>query len=110
MGTLPHPSCLGRRHHRARCTESANAYLILGARARAWAIIEQPFAYETADVGFLQLVANQVAVAVENAIAFQEVEALKDQLAKENAYLEEEVRTEHHFGELIGKLPSYNWS
>src|SRR2546425_1512185 len=52
---------------------------------------KQPFAYETADVGFLQLVANQVAVAVENAIAFQEVEALKDQLAKENAYLEEEV-------------------
>ncbi len=40
MGTLPHPSCLGRRHHRARCTESANAHLILGARARAWAIIE----------------------------------------------------------------------
>src|SRR5712671_6677386 len=64
---------------------------------------KQPFAYETADVGFLQLVANQVAVAVENAIAFQEVEALKDQLAKENAYLEEEVRTEHNFGELIGE-------
>ena len=29
----------------------------------------------TADVGFLQLVANQVAVAVENALAFQEIEA-----------------------------------
>jgi formate hydrogenlyase transcriptional activator len=43
-----------------------------------------------------------VAVAVENAIAFQEIETLKDQLAKENAYLEEEVRTEHNFGELIG--------
>jgi formate hydrogenlyase transcriptional activator len=44
-----------------------------------------------------------VAVAVENAIAFQEIETLKDQLAKENAYLEEEVRTEHNFGELIGE-------
>jgi formate hydrogenlyase transcriptional activator len=64
---------------------------------------KQPFAYETADLGFLQLVANQVAVAVENAIAFQEVEVLKDQLAKENAYLEEEVRTEHNFGEIIGE-------
>ena len=64
---------------------------------------KQPFAYETADAGFLQLVANQVAVAVENAIAFQEIEALKDQLAEENAYLEEEVRTEHNFGELIGE-------
>jgi formate hydrogenlyase transcriptional activator len=63
----------------------------------------QPSAYETADLGFLRLVANQVAVAIENAIAFQDIEALKDQLAKENAYLEAEVRTEHNFGELIGE-------
>ena len=54
-------------------------------------------------MGFLQLVANQVAVAVENALAFQEIEALKDKLAKENAYLEEEVRTEHNFGEIVGE-------
>ena len=59
---------------------------------------KQPYAYETADLGFLQLVANQVAVAIETALAFQEIEALKDQLAKENAYLDGEVRTEHNFG------------
>src|SRR5277367_5803707 len=63
---------------------------------------KQPYAYETADVSYLQLVANQVAVAIENAIAFQEIEALKNQLAKENAYLEEEVRTDHNFGQIIG--------
>src|SRR6266478_710400 len=70
---------------------------------------KQPAAYDKADVGFLQLVANQVAVAVENALAFQEIEAafreieaLKDKLAKENAYLEEEVRTGHNFGEIVG--------
>src|SRR5271165_5090734 len=64
--------------------------------------VPQPSAYETADVDFLQLVANQVAVAVENALAFQEIEALRDQLSKANAYLKEEVRTEHNFGEIIG--------
>ena len=64
---------------------------------------KQPYAYETADVSFLQLVANQVAVSVENALAFQEIEALRDQLSKANAYLEEEVRTEHNFGEIIGE-------
>ena len=64
---------------------------------------KQPAAYDEADVGFLQLVANQVAVAVENALAFREIEALKDQLAKEKAYLEEEARTEHHFGEFVGE-------
>jgi formate hydrogenlyase transcriptional activator len=71
---------------------------------------KQPSAYARADLDFLQLVANQVAVAVENALAFQdiaaalrEIEALRDQLAKENAYLEEEVRTEHNFGEIVGE-------
>jgi formate hydrogenlyase transcriptional activator len=64
---------------------------------------KQPSTYDTADVGFLQHVANQVAVAVENALAFQEIEALKDKLAKENAYLEEEARTHHNFGEVVGE-------
>ncbi|OAI48946.1 hypothetical protein AYO44_06570 [Planctomycetaceae bacterium SCGC AG-212-F19] len=64
---------------------------------------KQPSTYDTADVGFLQHVANHVAVAVENALAFQEIEALKDKLAKENAYLEEETRTEHNFGEVVGE-------
>src|SRR5207302_4628663 len=73
-------------------------------------VCKQPAAYDVADLGFLQLVANQVALAVENALAFQEIDsafreiqALKDQLAKEKAYLEEEVRTEHHFGEIVGE-------
>lgn len=64
---------------------------------------KQPSTYDAADVGFLQHVANQVAVAVENALAFQEIESLKDKLAKENAYLEEEARTQHNFGEVVGE-------
>jgi formate hydrogenlyase transcriptional activator len=74
---------------------------------------KQPSAYNSVDVGFLQLVANQVAVAVENALAFQEIdvafrqiEALKNQLAKEKAYLEEEACTEHNFGEIVGHSAS----
>jgi formate hydrogenlyase transcriptional activator len=66
----------------------------------------QPATYDRSDVHFLQLIVNQVAVAVENALAFQEIEALKDKLAKEKAYLEEEVRTEHEFGDIIGESPS----
>jgi formate hydrogenlyase transcriptional activator len=64
---------------------------------------KQPSTYDTADVGFLQHVANQAAVAVENALAFHEIAALKDKLAKENAYLEEEVRIGHNFGEIVGE-------
>jgi formate hydrogenlyase transcriptional activator len=64
---------------------------------------KQAGAYDTADVDFLQQVANQVAVAVENALAFDEIEALKDQLHQEKVYLEEEVRTDHNFGEIVGE-------
>jgi formate hydrogenlyase transcriptional activator len=61
---------------------------------------KQPAAYDAADMQFLQQVANQVAVAVENALAFQEITALNDQLAREKAYLAEEVHTEH-FKEMV---------
>ena len=66
-------------------------------------VCKQPSAYDTADVGFLQLVANQVAVAIDNALAFQEITVLKEQLSKENVYLEEEVRTEYNFEEIVGR-------
>ncbi len=69
-------------------------------------VSRQPSAYEGADLGFLQLIARQVAVAVENARAFQEIRALQDQLARENAYLQEEVQSEHNFGEIVGESPA----
>src|SRR5262249_51533815 len=79
------------------------------ARRRLGALVftsREPSTYDTADVGFLQQVANQVAVAVENALAFQEIQALQDKLLKEKAYLEEEARAEHNFGEVVGESPA----
>ena len=76
------------------------------ARRRLGALVftsKQPATYDGSDLPFLQLVANQVAVAVENALALEEIEALRDKLAKEKAYLEEEVRTEHDFGDIVGE-------
>jgi formate hydrogenlyase transcriptional activator len=65
-----------------------------------------PAAYSTADVDFLRLVANQVAVAVENALAFRCIEELKEKLTREKVYLEEEIRTEHNFDEIVGESPA----
>ncbi|MBI2361703.1 MAG: sigma 54-interacting transcriptional regulator [Deltaproteobacteria bacterium] len=62
---------------------------------------EEGFAPE--DVEFLNQVANQIAIAVDNALAFQEIENLKDKLVEEKLYLEEEIRTEHNFEEIIGQ-------
>jgi formate hydrogenlyase transcriptional activator len=64
---------------------------------------KNPGAYDNADIDFLRQVANQVAVAVENALAFQQVEELKEKLERERVYLEEEIRTDHNFEEIIGE-------
>jgi formate hydrogenlyase transcriptional activator len=59
-------------------------------------------AFSQADVDFLGQVANQIALAVENALAYREIRDLKEQLAKEKLYLEDEIRTEMNFAQIIG--------
>jgi len=54
------------------------------------------------DIGLLSEVAKQIAIAVENAQAYREISELKDKLDKEKLYLEEEVRTEYSFAEIVG--------
>src|SRR5215469_3583303 len=61
-----------------------------------------PNAFPAEDVELIQQVAAQIAIAVENALAFKEIDALKDKLAEEKLYLEEEIRTEFNFEEIIG--------
>jgi len=55
------------------------------------------------EVGFLAQVAGQVAIAVENAVAYRQITDLKDQLAQEKLYLEDEIRSEHRFEDIIGR-------
>jgi formate hydrogenlyase transcriptional activator len=64
-------------------------------------------AFAPADVDFLTQVAAQAAIAIENATAFQEIAQLKDRLADEKLYLEDEIRTEQNFGEIIGDDPAF---
>jgi formate hydrogenlyase transcriptional activator len=63
-------------------------------------------AFSQADISFLTQVANQVALAVENALAYREIRELKEQLAKEKLYLEDEIRTEMNFAQIIGSSAS----
>jgi len=64
-------------------------------------------AFAAADIDFLTQVAAQAAIAIENATAFQEIAQLKDQLAEEKLYLEDEIRTEQNFGEIVGDDPAF---
>jgi formate hydrogenlyase transcriptional activator len=66
----------------------------------------QDNAFSGDDIEFLTQIGNQVAIAVENACAFGEIRELKDQLSKEKLYLEDEIRTEMNFAQIIGNSTS----
>jgi formate hydrogenlyase transcriptional activator len=63
-------------------------------------------AFSQEDAELLGQVAKQVAIAVENALAYREIETLKNKLEEEKLYLEEEIRTEYNFEEIIGNSPA----
>ena len=58
------------------------------------------------DVEFLAQAAGQIAIAIENAIAYHEISQLKDKLAQERLYLEEEIRSEMNFENIVGNSPA----
>jgi len=59
-------------------------------------------AFSEEDVDFLQQVASQVAIALENALEFNELSESRERLAEEGLYLRDEIRTEHHFEDILG--------
>jgi formate hydrogenlyase transcriptional activator len=59
-------------------------------------------AFSDDDLAFLGQLANQVALAVENSSAYGEISQSKDRLARENVYLESEIRSELGFEEIVG--------
>jgi formate hydrogenlyase transcriptional activator len=58
--------------------------------------------YDRADAEFLFAVARQIAMAIQNMTAFEEISRLKAQLEQENVYLQEEIKTQHNFEEIVG--------
>jgi formate hydrogenlyase transcriptional activator len=59
--------------------------------------------FSSDDVDFLLRVAAQVSIAIENALAYKEIAELKDKLAQERLYLEEEIRTAADVEGIIGQ-------
>ena len=54
------------------------------------------------EVDFLSQAAGQIAIAVDNALAYEEIVQLKEKLAQEKLYLEEEIRSEMDFEQIVG--------
>ena len=59
-------------------------------------------AFTHPDIEFLSQIAGQVAIAIDNAFAYRRITELSDQLKQENLYLEDEIRSELNFEEIIG--------
>jgi formate hydrogenlyase transcriptional activator len=89
---------------------NSRCFLPLVSRERTLGILAltciQENVFSKNDVDFLIQIANQVAIAVENALAYQQIADLKDKLAQEKLYLEDEIRNDRNFEEIIGQSSS----
>jgi formate hydrogenlyase transcriptional activator len=67
-------------------------------------LVEEEFPPE--DIELLRPVADQIAIAVENALSFQQIVDLANKLTEEKLYLEDEIRANYNFAEIIGESPA----
>ena len=59
------------------------------------------------DVEFLVQVTNQIAIAVDNSLSYRELAEMKERLATEKLYLEDEIRLDHNIGKMVGEGPAF---
>ena len=58
---------------------------------------------DSEELEFLQQVATQIALAIDHLQAYEQINCLREQLAFENQYLHEEIKSSHNFGAIVGK-------
>jgi formate hydrogenlyase transcriptional activator len=63
-------------------------------------------AFSRDQLPLLKQVAGQIAIAVSNAMSYKRIEELNAQLAREKVYLEDEIRSEQLFEEIVGRSPA----
>ena len=64
-------------------------------------------AWTPEDVEFLVQVASQIAMTVSNSLAFRELGEMKERLATEKLYLEDEIRLDQNIGNMVGEGPGF---
>jgi formate hydrogenlyase transcriptional activator len=74
--------------------DGARGVLVAGRRD------DKPYAQD--DMDFLGQVSNQIGIALDNALAYQQIAELTEKLSQEKLYLEDEIRSESNFEEIIG--------
>jgi PAS domain S-box-containing protein len=85
----------------------SGCWLPLVGRERTLAVLSilsrQPETFSEDDLTAFTRVGNSIALALDNAMAFQEVSKQKEKLREEKLYLEDEIRTQFNFQEIVGQ-------
>ena len=63
-------------------------------------------AYNDEDRELMAHIGRHVTIAVDNALTFEEIRELRRRIEDEKVYLEEEIRAEYRFDEMIGNSPA----
>ncbi|SFQ81155.1 sigma 54-interacting transcriptional regulator [Hymenobacter arizonensis] len=98
--------------HYLHQAQAMRAFLLVPLRVNglvaAGLLLAHRFAYgfAAADVAKIEALAAQMALALGNRFAFAEIATLQQQLAEENSYLQDEIKTTHNFEEIIGTSPA----
>jgi formate hydrogenlyase transcriptional activator len=58
------------------------------------------------EIAFINQASGQIAIAIENSVAYGELSELKERLAQEKLYLEQEIHGEMNFGQIVGNSPA----
>ena len=62
--------------------------------------------FRTEDLDLLSQIAMQISLALDNALAYEQLNLSKDRLEEERLYLESEIRSEFNFEDIVGKSPA----
>ena len=68
---------------------------------------ETPGALTNEDAEFFGGVCGQVSLALDNMLSYEQIARLTARLERENAYLAEEIKSEHNFEEMVGSSPRF---
>jgi formate hydrogenlyase transcriptional activator len=91
---------LARGLQSACCVPLATAHGVIGTLNLA---AFDPRAFSNDQFALLTRVAGQIAIALRNAFSYERIEELNAQLAREKLYLEDEIRSDYQFEEIIGR-------
>ena len=64
-------------------------------------------AFTDEDVSLGSQVARQIAIAIENSLAYRELAEMRDKVATEKLYLEDEIRLDQNIGDMVGDSPAF---